>query len=128
MFTSMSIYGNSVLADLLEAIDTLAKPSVDTNLVRSTGLVERTTSNNEKLVHEIELPGVKPVDVSVTVTGARLDVVAKRSTGDVKRTYTLSETLDPDGCTAKLENGVLAVAFPFRGKQKQEPRKIIVSY
>jgi HSP20 family molecular chaperone IbpA len=62
------------------------------------------------------------------VTGARLDVVAKRQSGDVKRSYTLSDTLDHDGCTAKLENGVLAVTFPLRGKQKQEPRKIAVQY
>ena len=88
--------------------------------------VERTTSDDKQLVHEVDLPGVSPADVTVTVTGRRLDIVAKRKSGDFKRSYTLSEGFDPASCRAKLEHGVLSVTFPARSLQKQEPRQIVI--
>lgn len=91
-----------------------------------TSQVERTTCDDKQLVHEVDLPGVKPNDVLVTMTGRQLDIVAKRKAGDFKRSYTLSESLDPSGCRAKLEYGVLSIIFPVRSQQKQEPRKITI--
>jgi HSP20 family protein len=75
-----------------------------------------------------DVPGVSPSDVDVsmdagvlTVSGIRnieergeeTDVKrSERSTGRFSRRFTLPETTDADGITAKISNGILEVIIP----------------
>lgn len=75
-----------------------------------------------------DVPGVKPEDVDVsmdtgvlTVSGVRNadergeDVDVRRTerlTGRFSRRFTLPETTDPDGITAKISDGILEVDIP----------------
>jgi HSP20 family protein len=89
---------------------------------------------------DIELPGVDPAGIDITVDNKVLTVraerkrvegenvrylVAERPTGPVSRQVFLSDTLDTDRLDARYENGVLTLSIPVR--EKAEPRKIEVA-
>ena len=91
-------------------------------------------------VIDIDLPGVDPagIDISVdrkvlTVRAERKRVeregvkyvVAERPTGAVSRQVFLSESLDTDRLEARYENGVLNLSIPVTEKAK--PRKFEVA-
>ena len=86
---------------------------------------------------DIDLPGVDPAGIDITVDNKVLTVraerkraegenvrylVAERPVGSVGRQVFLSDTLDTDRLDAKYENGVLTLSIPV--KEKAEPRKI----
>ncbi|HEY0534640.1 MAG TPA: Hsp20/alpha crystallin family protein [Actinoplanes sp.] len=89
---------------------------------------------------DIDLPGVDPVSIEVTVDrkiltvraerkrpeaeGLRL-LIAERPMGTVTRQVFLSETLDTDRLEARYDNGVLTLSIPVI--EKAEPRKFEVS-
>ena len=89
---------------------------------------------------DIDLPGVEPASIEVTVDrkvltvraerkrppreGLRL-LVAERPMGTVTRQVVLSETLDTDRLEARYENGVLTLSIPVIEPAK--PRKIAVA-
>jgi HSP20 family protein len=89
---------------------------------------------------DIDLPGVEPASIEVTVDhkvltvrasrtrpeaeGLRL-LVAERPMGPVTRQVFLSETLDTDRLEARCDNGVLTLSIPVI--EKAEPRGIEVS-
>ena len=89
---------------------------------------------------DIDLPGVDPAGIDITVDNKVLTVraerkrvegenvrylVAERPTGPVSRQVFLSDTLDTDRLDARYENGVLTLSIPVR--EKAEPRKIEVA-
>lgn len=89
---------------------------------------------------DIDLPGVDPAGIDITVDRKILTVraerrraeregvryvVAERPTGTVSRQVFLSETLDTDKLEARYDNGVLTLSIPV-GEQAQ-PRKIEVA-
>jgi HSP20 family protein len=89
---------------------------------------------------DIDLPGVDPASIDVTVDHQVLTVkaerkrtereglrvlVAERPMGPVTRQVFLSETLDTDRLEAKYDNGVLTLSIPVIEKAK--PRKIEVT-
>jgi len=87
-----------------------------------------------------DLPGVNPTDIDssmdggvLTVSGVRLaeergeDTAVQRverSTGKFSRRFTLPETVDADGITAKHSNGILEVIIPKQPEMKA--RKVTV--
>ncbi|MDH4054387.1 MAG: Hsp20/alpha crystallin family protein [Gammaproteobacteria bacterium] len=87
-----------------------------------------------------DLPGVNPTDIDIsmdggvlTVSGVRLaeergeDTAVQRverSTGKFSRRFTLPETVDADGITAKHSNGILEVIIPKQPEMKA--RKVTV--
>jgi HSP20 family protein len=89
---------------------------------------------------DIDLPGVDPASIDVTVDrnvltvraerrrpateGLRL-LVAERPMGTITRQVFLSETLDTDRLEARYDNGVLILSIPV--VEKAEPRKIEVT-
>jgi HSP20 family protein len=89
---------------------------------------------------DIDLPGVDPASIDVTVDrkvltvraerkrelpeGAQL-IVAERPTGPVSRQVFLSDTLDTDRLEARYDNGVLTLSIPVTEKAK--PRKFEIS-
>lgn len=89
---------------------------------------------------DIDLPGVDPAGIDITVDRKVLTVraerkrvegenvrylVAERPTGPVSRQVFLSDTLDTDRLDARYENGVLTLSIPMR--EKAEPRKIEIA-
>ena len=93
-----------------------------------------------ELVVRVELPGVKPEDVDITVEDRTLTISGKRQfeetveqgnyhrreifTGEFKRTLVLPEGLAAEEITAKAENGLLSVILPRRPEVL--PRKVKV--
>ena len=81
----------------------------------------------ESYVFRADVPGVKESDLSVTLTGSRLNVSGKReaerkessdtyycyerSYGDFSRTFTLPEGVDANTVHADLRDGVLTVSI-----------------
>jgi len=89
---------------------------------------------------DIDLPGVDPAGIDITVDNKVLTVraerkraegenvrylVAERPVGSVGRQVFLSDTLDTDRLDARYENGVLTLSIPV--KEKAQPRKIEVA-
>lgn len=85
----------------------------------------------------IDLPGVDPASVDLTVDGRKLTVSATRDFtvaeghehvhagrrhGAFNRSFTLADDLDIDGLTARSEHGVLIVSIPVIAAP--QPRKI----
>jgi len=94
----------------------------------------------KELVIRVELPGVRPEDVDITVEDRTLTISGKRQfeetveqgsyhrreifTGEFKRTLVLPEGLNAEEITAKAENGLLSVILPRRPEVL--PRKVKV--
>lgn len=94
----------------------------------------------EALTVTMELPGVEPQDVSVQVTGDRLNVRAEKKTerqekqragfyterqyGTFQRTIPLPNTIDPEQVDASYKSGVLTIRLAKRPDLK--PKKIKV--
>ncbi len=86
----------------------------------------------------LDMPGVGPDDVEVNIHHGTLKVrgtvhapqwqtvlYAEQRVGDFEREFTLSEDLDPETVTAKMNAGVLTLTI---GKaEKVKPRKIAVT-
>jgi HSP20 family protein len=87
---------------------------------------------------EVDLPGVKQEDVDLTVEKNSLRITAERkgpsderkfwhqerAYGRIDRLITLPETVDAEGITAELKDGVLALTLNKR--PESQPRKIQV--
>ena len=89
---------------------------------------------------DIDLPGVDPADIDVTVDGTVLTVraernraearrpqpvVAERPMGTCTRQVLLSDTLDTDRLEARYDNGVLTLQHP--GHRDRRPRRFEVT-
>jgi HSP20 family protein len=89
---------------------------------------------------DIDLPGVDPAGIDITVDRKVLTVraerkraeregvtyvVAERPTGPVSRQVFLSDSLDTDRLDARYDNGVLTLSIPVTEKAK--PRKFEVT-
>ncbi|GIF10048.1 Hsp20/alpha crystallin family protein [Actinoplanes teichomyceticus] len=86
---------------------------------------------------DIDLPGVDPASIDITVDGKMLTVraergradrenvrylIAERPVGTFSRQVRLSEKLDTDRLEARYDNGVLTLSIPVL--QERRPRKI----
>ncbi|HSQ37329.1 MAG TPA: Hsp20/alpha crystallin family protein [Acidimicrobiia bacterium] len=93
-----------------------------------------------ELVIRVEVPGVKPENVDITMEDRTLTITGKREfeetteqagyhrreiyTGEFRRTLVLPEGLNAEEITAKAEDGILSVVVPRRPEVL--PRKIKV--
>lgn len=94
----------------------------------------------EGYLFKADVPGVKEADLSVTVTGNRLNISGKReaekteqtdtyytyerSYGDFTRAFTLPEGVDMNSVHADLKDGVLAITI--KKSPEAQPKKIAV--
>lgn len=106
----------------------LSEPSLD---VYETG---------NDIVVKAALPGIKPEDVDITLTGEMLTITGEtkeeteqndktyirreRRYGSFSRSVALPEGLDGDKADAKFENGVLTLSIPK--SEQLKPKKIQV--
>ncbi len=73
---------------------------------------------------EVDLPGVKPTDLDVTVEGSVVKVKYSRGQTGGALSWQISEAYDIDAITARMEHGVLSLDFPKT--KKARGRKIEV--
>lgn len=93
-----------------------------------------------RIVVRIDLPGVEPDSLDVTVDNSMLSVAAsrywqpshthqvlaaERPTGRFQRQIQLSDGLDPDNVEARYDSGVLTVTIPISGAA--EPRNVEIT-
>lgn len=75
---------------------------------------------------KVELPGVKPSDVDVSVEGRTLKISGKSRHGkEFSYVYSLKHGVDDSAITATMKDGLLSVSLPK--KQESSTRKIQVS-
>ncbi|GAA1579979.1 Hsp20/alpha crystallin family protein [Actinoplanes couchii] len=94
---------------------------------------------DETFYIDIDLPGVDPASIDITVDGKVLTVraerrrpesetrhlvIAERPMGAFARQIRLSEKLDTDRLEARYDNGVLTLSIPIL---ERKPRRIEVS-
>lgn len=105
----------------------------------SRGLDYDIVRSDEGVVLSIDVPGIDPASVELTVDGRSLRVEASRPTtipenaqvvsrrrrsGSIAQTFQLGEKLDADKLTAEYDLGVLTVTIPVAESAK--PRKVEV--
>jgi HSP20 family protein len=89
----------------------------------------------------LEVPGVRPEDIEVTLTGDTLTIRGKRERseeqkgetyhlierayGEFVRSFTLPSAVDPEGISADYKDGVLELRLPKT--QKELPRRIPIN-
>jgi HSP20 family protein len=95
-------------------------------------------TTDEGLIVRMELPGMKPEDVDISVQDSVLTVAGERFaetdvkddawlrrerfTGTFERSFTLPEGVDADSITAGFDNGVLELRIPH--PPEQQPRRV----
>lgn len=93
---------------------------------------------DDNLVVEARLPGMKPEDIDVrmehgvlTISGEtkaeqerkeRNYLIREQRSGSVSRSVRLPDTVDPEACEANYDNGVLRLTF--REREEIKPRRI----
>lgn len=86
----------------------------------------------DAFVIEMDAPGIRTESVDVSVEGTTLCVkvdrrgseekqylLRERPTGQIERTITLPDAVNPDGIQARLEDGVLVLTMPKRAEAKE---------
>ncbi len=112
---------------------------------REASIAERTVTPrvdifeaDDKLVLECDLPGVAPDGLEVRFENQELEIRGRlkpsdekreflrreHETGGFYRAFTLGDSIDSDGITAELSNGVLTLQLPKH--QATRPRRILV--
>jgi len=101
------------------------RPSVfDLDLFRMFGDIESSSlKHNHDMIDEegikIELPGVKPEDVDVSINGRTLKVTGKSRHGkEFSYVYTLKNSTDSEKIKAKFINGLLEILLPKRASDE----------
>ena len=125
--------------DAFRDLDRLTTRVFDT-ATRSAGARLDAYREGDTFFIDIDLPGVDPAGIDITVDRKVLTVraerkrvaregvqyvVAERPTGPVSRQVFLSETLDTDRLDARYDNGVLTLSIPVTEQAK--PRKFEVA-
>jgi HSP20 family protein len=95
---------------------------------------------DQEVVVKASLPGVKPEDIDISVTGDALTIKGEldeefdtenacyhcreRRTGTFQRTVTLPSVTVPDQAEARFENGVLSLVLPKAEEVKPKSIKV----
>ena len=97
-------------------------------------------SDTDRIVLDLDVPGVRREDLDITVEHGRLTVsgarkfdapgegehvVLGRPYGKFEQTFALPEYVDPDKLTARLSDGVLTIEVPKQAAAK--PRKVAIA-
>ncbi|MDH7486995.1 MAG: Hsp20/alpha crystallin family protein [Anaerolineae bacterium] len=136
------------LVSLREAMDRLFEESFVQPWGRWFGAAEEgflpvdVYETKDAVVVEASVPGVKPEDVDVSITGDTLTIKGEtksekkverenyirqeRRYGSFCRAVTLPEGLDRDKAEANFENGVLTITFPKSEEVKPKSIKVKV--
>jgi HSP20 family protein len=143
----MLTYWNELpLLDFERVFDDVMRSSFGTGGVTSASPTSQTfkpaidvRSDDEKIVFECDVPGLRHEDLEVTLdnhvltikgarkletAGDKQRVLLGRAYGSFSSVYTLPEGVDAEHMTAELSNGVLTVTVPKLPQAK--PRRIAI--
>ena len=82
------------------------------------------TEDGDQLLVSLEVPGVKPEDVKITMENNVMTVRGEKKQQVFERAFTVPNTVDAERISARYEHGVLTVVLPKAEKAK--PRQITV--
>jgi HSP20 family molecular chaperone IbpA len=100
------------LFQTLRILDDICSPTLTTRQRYFTSTAAAKTEVKDNELHlSVDLPGVKPNDLSVQAEGRTIKIVGKRKGEEIKHAYTLSKEYDPETTSALLEDGVLTLTF-----------------
>ncbi|MFH0832229.1 MAG: Hsp20/alpha crystallin family protein [Candidatus Aenigmatarchaeota archaeon] len=95
---------------------------------------------DKKVVIRAELPGFKKDEISLNVTENFIEIAAakkeekierteksymhERSSGAIRRAFSLPKNVDPENADAKLEDGLLTVTLPKLHPEEKKKKKV----
>jgi HSP20 family protein len=138
LLSSRFALGESCLAATTSDID-----SPDRSSLTSFSFAPRTDvyEEDDRIVLEMEVPGMREEDVRLTLEGNTLSISGERKIennrkpdryqrveryyGSFSRTFTLPATVDPDSVDAKYQHGILHVSMAKKANAR--PRQIKVN-
>lgn len=85
----------------------------------------RIDTDDSGLTLSVDLPGVKPEDLSCKVVDREIRVTGKCRGKDFKYYYTVSKAYDASEPEAELENGVLALRFKKKESEAREVKILV---
>jgi len=107
-----SMLKTPTLFDALRTLEDLYSPTYTSrSRLYSTSSVYRVEEKDNELHLSIDVPGVKPKEISVQATGRDIKVSGKLRGEDFKYSYVLSKDYDPETISATHEDGVLTLTF-----------------
>lgn len=112
----LSRYYDTMRSPVFDIFDTL-------KLLNDVDPVHRCDTIDEEGI-KIEMPGVKPSDLTITVEGRYLKVSGKSRHGkEFNYHYSLKPNTDSDAIVAKLQDGLLDIKLPKK-QSETSVRKI----
>jgi HSP20 family protein len=136
--TSLQERVNQLFNDVFSEI-----ASPDLSSLTSFSVAPRTDvyEEDDRILFEMEMPGMREEDVHLTLEGNTLSISGERKIendrkpdryqrveryyGSFSRTFTLPATVDPDSVEAKYEHGILHVSMAKKANAR--PRQIKVN-
>ncbi len=122
------------------ALDDEIRPSLWRGLAGTTHMPMDMYQTNDEVVVKATIPGVKPEDVDITITGDTLTIKAESKTeeetqkadyihrerryGSSTRTVSLPHDIKTDNADASFENGVLSISIPKAKEVKPKQIKV----
>jgi len=107
-----SMLKTPTLFDTLRNLEDLYSPThTSRSRLYSTSSVYRIEEKDNELHLSIDVPGVKPKEISVQATGRDIKVSGKLRGEDFKYSYVRSKDYDPETVAATHEDGVLTLTF-----------------
>jgi len=143
MKTLTSFRGASTLQDQINRLfaDAFDRTEGESNLTAWAPAVD-INENGHELVVKADLPGIDPKDLDVRVENNVLSIRGERkfekkvdqdnylrverTYGSFSRSFSLANTVDPEGIKADYQNGVLTLVVPKREEAKPKQIKVNV--
>lgn len=94
------------------------------NLFRPLDTTANVVADDASFTIDIDVPGVKPEDIEVTVAKNVLSVRGKSASRRFARSWTVPDSVDLAAVSAAYDLGVLTVTLPK--KEEEKPRVIEV--
>lgn len=137
-FDTMRQVMNRMVDTFLEPISRITPPELRLPIRRFVPSVD-VIEGDEEVRIDVEVPGMKPEDLSVTVSGESVIVRgekksekpegagihrAERSYGSFRRVVSLPAEVDKEHVDATFKNGVLSIVLPKTGTAQKIPIRV----
>jgi HSP20 family protein len=141
--TSLQEHVNQLFRDVFSDDVFPKMDSLEESLLATTSLTPKTDvyEEDDKILLEMEAPGLREEDINLTIEGNTLTISGERKQneerkkgryqrferyyGSFSRTFTLPATVDPNSIRAEYEHGVLHVSMSKKAEAR--PRRIKVN-
>jgi HSP20 family protein len=138
-FDTMRHVMNRMVDTFLEPISHITPPELRVQVVRRFVPNVDVTEGDQDVRIDVEVPGMKPEDLSVTVSGESVIIRgekksekpegagvhrAERCYGSFRRVVSLPAEVDRDHVDATFKNGVLSIVLPKIGTAQRIPIRV----